>query len=123
MINGDAWIHRLYQEDAEAAARDNRRGRVEAVQWELVERLLAIGVNVILDWGVWLQAERAHFRERAQELGATVQTVFVDAPIETLHERIADRNRDLPPGTFHISPAELDEWAALFEPPTADELS
>jgi predicted kinase len=49
-----------------------------------------------------------------------VHTVFLDAPIETLHERVADRNVNLPPGTFSISVEEVDEWAVLFEPPTHD---
>ena len=122
LLNADEWIWRLYPEDAEAAARDDRKGRIEHVQWELAERLLTSQVSVILDWGVWTRAERDHYRQRARDLGASVQTVFLDAPIETLHQRVAQRNLDLPAGTFSISAEELDEWAALFEPPTHDEL-
>lgn len=121
-LNADEWVWQLYPDDAEAAARDERKDLVEQVQWELVERLLTGGISVILDWGVWMRAEREHYRTRARDLGANVQTVFVDAPLETLHERVARRNLDLPPGTFRISAEELDEWAGLFEPPTPDEL-
>jgi predicted kinase len=123
LLNADEWVCQLYPDDAEAAARDDRKGLVEQVQWELVERLLTSGISVILDWGVWMRAERDHYRKRARDLGASVQTVFVDAPIEILHKRVAQRNLDLPPGTFSISVEELDEWAALFEPPTHDELT
>lgn len=123
LLNGDEWICQLYPDDAEAAARDHRRGLVEQLQWQLVERLLTREVSVILDWGLWTRAERDHYRTRAVELGADVQIVFVDAPLETLHERVAQRNLDLPPGTFRISVEELDEWAALLEPPTPDELA
>jgi predicted kinase len=122
LLNADEWVSQLYPDAAEAAARDDRKGLVEQVQWELVERLLTNGISVILDWGVWGRAERDHYRERARDLGASVETVFVDAPIETLHQRVARRNLNLPPGTFSISVEELDEWAALFEPPTEDEL-
>lgn len=52
---------------------------------------------------------------------ANVQMVFLDAPIETLRERVAHRNLNLPPGTFSIPVEELDEWAARFEPPTHEE--
>jgi len=93
------------------------------VQWELVERLLTSGISVILDWGVWVRAERDHYRKRARDLGASVKIVFANAPIETLHKRVAQRNLNLPPGTFSISVAELDDWVALFEPPTHDELT
>lgn len=123
LLNADGWVCHLYPDDAEAAARDERKGLVERVQWELAERLLVGGISVILDWGVWMRAEREHYRERARDLGANVQTVFVDAPIKTLHERVARRNRNLPPWTFHISVKELDEWAAIFEPPTHEELT
>lgn len=52
-----------------------------------------------------------------------MQTVFVDAPLEVLHERVARRNLDRPPGTFSISAEELDEWVGLFEAPTEEELT
>ena len=42
-LTADEWIARLYPDDAEAAARDERRDRVEALQWQIVERLLRIG--------------------------------------------------------------------------------
>lgn len=122
LLNADAWVCQLYPNEPEAAARDHRKGLVEQVQWELAERLLIDGISVILDWGVWTRTERDQYRQRAHSLGAIVQTVFVEEPIETLHERVARRNQDLPPGTFHISAAELDQWAALFEPPTPEEL-
>lgn len=123
LLNADAWVCQLYPDEPEAAARDHRKGLVEQVQWELAERLLLGGTSVILDWGVWTRAERDQYRNRAHGVGATVQIVFVHAPIETLHERVARRNLNLPPGTFRISAAELDQWAALFEPPAPDELT
>jgi len=122
LLNADEWVCRPYPDDAEVAARDERKSLVEEVQWELAERLLIGGISVILDWGVWTRAHRDDCRRRARGVGAKVQVVFVDAPIETLHERIAQRNSRLPPGTFQISAEELDEWAAVFEPPTHEEL-
>jgi predicted kinase len=123
LLNADEWVSRLYPQDAEAAARDERKGLVEQVQWNLAERLLGSGISVILDWGVWARSERDHLRQRARTIGAEVQTVFVDAPLEVLHERVARRNLDLPAGTFSISAEELDKWAGLFEAPTEDELT
>ena len=122
LLNADGWVCRLYPDDAEAAARDDRKQLVEQVQWELAERLLLGGISVILDWGLWMRSERDDYRQRAVDLGANVQTVFVDAPLATLHVRIAERNRNLPAGTFRISAEELDEWAAIFEPPSHEEL-
>ncbi len=122
VLSGDAWLCRLYPDDAEAAARDERRGLVEDLQWVLAERLLTSGVSVILDWGLWTRAERDHYRQRARDLGAQVETVFLDASFDTLWERVAERNADLPAGTFSISIEELREWVGMFEAPTAEEL-
>ena len=123
LLNADSWVCQLYPDDAEAAARDERKFLVEEVQWELVEQLLVVGISVILDWGVWSREERDAIRRRARELGANVRTEYLEAPLETLHERLAARNLDPPPGTFRISPKELDEWAEVFEPPTPEELT
>ena len=56
-------------------------------------------------------------------MGADVLTIFADAPLEVLHERVARHNLDLPKGTFGISAEELDTSAVLFEAPTEDELT
>ena len=83
-INADDWVWQLYPEDPEGAARDERKGRVHDVQWELVERLLASGISVILDWGFSRRAERDHARALARELGSTAQLIFLDASVDTL---------------------------------------
>ena len=121
LLNADSWVCQLYPDDAEAAARDERKARVHQVQWEVAERLLTGGISVIWDHGVSMRAERDHYRHRARELEANVETIFLDVPIETLHKRLADRNANLPLGAFRISVQELNEMAARFEPPTPDE--
>src|SRR3954454_19774330 len=115
----DDWIARLYDE---SAILDNvRRDLVKSVQLSLAERLLALGIDVIFDWGVWSRSDRADYRARIAALGASFVLVYLDVPLAELHRRIARRNQNLPPHTFHITPAELDEWWALSEPPPPDE--
>ena len=57
-----------------------------------------------------------------EELGAWVKIVLLDATTDELWSRIA-RREESTMGTLTISRAELDEWSASFEPPTADELA
>lgn len=121
MLSADSWVCELFPDDSEAAARDERKGLVQAVQWELAERLLSIGVSVILDHGASKRSERDFLRDGAMAVGADVQLIFLDESLDVLHERVARRNLDLPPGTFRISAEELDEWAPLFEVPDDDE--
>jgi predicted kinase len=82
---------------------------------------LALGCNVVLDWGFWSRAERADYRARAEGLSARVRVIFLDATTDMLWSRISQRAESAS-GTLAISRAELDQWAAIFEPPTAEEL-
>lgn len=128
-LTTDEWHVRLFGDDfAEADdldhTRHNQRHQVlEALLWDVAERALRLGVNVILDFGFWTRAEREDFRERAKRLGVGFRIHFTDAPEHVLLERLAARNANLPPGTFHIAESELRGWTSLFERPTAEELA
>jgi predicted kinase len=81
----DALSINLYDEES--------RQQIEALQWTLAQRLLALGMVVIIEWGTWARAERDALRLRARELGATVELRYVSAPAETLYQRIRERDR------------------------------
>ena len=121
-LTPDEWIARLYGRGLTPPALDWCRDPVESIQWEVAERALRLGVNVILDFGFWSRAEREEFRARAAALGAGSEVHFLDVPQEELSARVAARNVEPPPGTFRVTEAQLDAWLKVFEPPTADEL-
>ena len=98
------------------------RATLEALQWELAQELLALQLTVIIEWGVWSRAERDVVRERARELGARVDLVYLDVPVDVLWERLEARNA-LRPGTRLFNREELLRWVKLFEAPDADEQS
>jgi hypothetical protein len=114
----DAWMARIVGDGYD----ETRRAAVEAIQWELAERLLQLDVNVILEFGFWSRNERDEIRTRAARLGATVELRYLDVPVDELKARLHDRNEASTPDTFHVSPEMLDEWARAFEPPGPDEL-
>jgi predicted kinase len=114
----DEWMARIVGDGHDEA----RRAAVELVQWEIAQRALSLGINVILESGFWSRQEREVFRERARELGADTKLHYLEVPIEELKSRLARRNAALPPDSFHVHPAQLDLWASQFEPPTQDEL-
>ena len=121
-LTPDEWITQIFGADIEGEALDAVRDPVEAALWELATRVLALGVDVILDFGFWSRVERDEFRSRATQLGARFEIHFTDASEELLLARLAERNAGLPPGTFHIDEARLRLWSSLFESPTEDEL-
>ena len=122
-LTPDEWIARLFGPTLTPPALDWCRDPVEAIQWEVAERALRLGVNVILDFGFWSRAEREEFRARAAALGAGSEVHFLDVPREELSVRVAERaGADPPPGTFRVTDAQLDAWWKVFEPPAEDEL-
>jgi predicted kinase len=118
-LSPDRWLRELNLDGYDEA----RRADVERLQRDLAMRLLALGVDVILDNGFWSRAEREGLRTEAAALGARVRLHYLDVPIDELKRRLAIRNERGPADSFAVSPADLDQWQAVFEPPDADELS
>lgn len=96
---------------------------MEAVQWEVAQRALVLGVDVILEWGFWSREERREYREQAEALGAHVETCFLEPARDELWARLSARNAHLPPGAFVVTEAELDLWSSWYEPASPEELA
>lgn len=126
-LTADDWLFALFGPDPEPpeimkGAPSARRNAVEALQWEVAGRALVLGIDVVVDWGLWSRRERDDYRARAAVLGARVVLCFVDAPLEELVGRLAARNANPPPGAFHVDAQYLELWSMWFERPTDDEL-
>jgi predicted kinase len=115
----DEWMAALGIDLFDEAA----RAKVEALQWALAQELVALGQTVIIEWGVWSRAERDVVRKRARELGARVELVYLDVPIDELLKRLDARNIERPAATGLISRENLLDWVGRFEAPNAEELS
>lgn len=127
-FTADEWLHELYAGEELVGLNENgdlhapHRPQVERIQWALTLRALGLGVNVVLDWGMWTRVERDRYRTEAQALGIRVVLCVVDASREELLRRLTARNADLPTGTFRIDEATLDLGLRWFAGgPTASE--
>ena len=69
---------------------------VEALQWQLAQELLALGLVVIIEWGTWGRSERDALRLGARSLGSAVELHYLDASLDTLFERIQRRGVENP---------------------------
>jgi predicted kinase len=121
-LTADEWLHELHP-TLSGDALDAERDPVERVQWRVAERVLAIGGNVVLDWGLWAREERDHYRSRARSIGARVVLCVLDPPLAEIRRRLALRNAQLPGGTFTITDARLDDALTFFQRPTVAELA
>jgi predicted kinase len=111
----DEWIDalslNLYDED--------RRGKIEALQWRIGQELLARGVIVIIEWGTWGRSERDTLRLGARALGAAVELHYLSAPADVLFERIQRRGLETPP----LERDALSRWVEIFQAPTLEEMA
>lgn len=114
-LSADDWMEALEIDLYDEAT----RGLVEALQWEMGRRLLALGLTVVIEWGTWGRSERDALREGARALGAAVELHYLSAPPDVLYERIQRRNREDPP----IERAAVLRWIEIFEAPTPDEMA
>lgn len=115
----DEWLVALgldiYDKDARVA--------VETLQWDLAQKLVLQGMTVVDECGVWLRHERDQRRTWARQHGVAVELRFLDAPVEVLTARVAERNRSLPDGAPRIEPALVAFWDERIERPDSDELA
>lgn len=96
-----------------------KRAGIEQLQWQQAQNLLSLGGTAIIEWGTWARSERDALREAARALGAAVELVHMDAPIDVLLDRVTRRGRESPP----IDRAMLENASHAFERPTAEELA
>jgi predicted kinase len=98
---------------------EERRGKIESLQWSLGKELLALGLTVIIEWGTWGRSERDTLRLEARSLGAAVELHYLAASEEVLFDRVERRGMENP----RIGKEELSRWAKLFQVPTPDEMA
>jgi predicted kinase len=98
---------------------EERRAKIEALQWKLAQDLLVRGATVVIEWGTWARSERDTLRLGARALGAAVELHHVHAPAEVLFERIKRRGREKPP----IGREAVSRWVEMFETPTPEEIA
>lgn len=122
-LTTDEWLLRLFGDNITMAENEQFRATLEReLLLDLAMRVLELGIDVILDFGVWSRAEREEFRDRAATVGARSELHVLNVPLDELLTRLALRNREQQAATFRISEEQLLLWASAFEAPAEDEL-
>lgn len=97
---------------------EERRAKIEALQWQLTQKLLRRGVSVIIEWGTWDRAERDALRRGGRKIGVAVELHYLSEPVDVLFERIQRRGMESPP----IQREQVVQWAKVFQEPTPEEI-
>ena len=97
--------------------------KVEHELWRLAQKILRLGVSVVLDFGLWARIERDEMRSTARSLGVGVELHYLDVPTDELWLRIKARNSEPPWDSHPIRRSDLDGWLSVFQAPDAVELA
>jgi predicted kinase len=111
----DEWMDALALDPYDGA----RRAKIEGLQWQVGQELLARGLTVIIEWGTWGRSERDTLRLGARALGAAVELHYLSAPVDVLLERIHRRGMEQP----RIERDQLVRWVEIFQEPTPEEIA
>jgi len=114
----------FYNDEAKDYEHNERHSKIEKLMWDIAEKSLLLGVDVILDFGCWTKIERDDFRLKAHSLGVKFKIHYMNCSLETIWERLKERNQDSKNTTvFYISKESMVEWNNVFEVPTEEELT
>jgi predicted kinase len=117
-LTKDEWVKALYGLANPPSASDVIEGRLI----DVALRALELGVDVVLDFGLWSRDERSALRQAAADLGAAVEIHYFELAPAEQRRRLDQRQAEAPDTTWHMSDEELGAWAALFAIPTPGEL-
>jgi len=117
-LTPDEWMIPLFGQEQPEGKRNVLEGRLI---W-LALSALRIGVNVVLDFGVWGKDERSALRALAASVGATSELVYLQVDEEEQWRRVRPRSLSDAATTFGMTKADLERWRRIFQPPDATEL-
>ena len=119
LLTPDAWMIPLFGEPEADGKRYVLEGRLIALAIDL----LRLGVNVVLDFGLWARDERSALRWLAASAGATCEVVYMPVARAVQLSRVRNRQAHAPEATFPMAEEQLDAWRRQFEIPDSAELS
>ncbi len=117
-LTKDEWMKALYGLANPPSASDVIEGRLI----EIGLRALELGIDVVVDYGLWGRDERSALRQAAADLGVAVEMRYFEVTPVEQRERLDRRRAEAPHTTWHMSDQELAEWAATISIPTPGEL-
>lgn len=126
-FSADDWLIQIWNMDSSESEANQYRDKIEALQWKLCKDLLRLKTDCIIEWGVWSKEERELIRKEVQSSGNEIKLYVLLANKDCLFERIKNRNNRRNQKNIYIPDEKLDsyldEWLAVFQIPSKDEMS
>jgi uncharacterized protein YhfF/predicted kinase len=124
----DKWMRSLYWMDSNKESNLDwaleRCRRCEAMIESLLQREIELGRGAVLDLGFSKAKDRVRWKEKLLGLGASVNTIWVDAPKDVRWLRVETRNQNLSLDALSVAVdrATFDWMETFYEPQTPAEL-
>ena len=117
-LTKDEWVKALYGNENPTSASDVIEGRLV----EIGLRALELGIDVVIDYGLWSRDERSALRQAAADVGAVVEMHYFQLSQAEQRRRLDRRQAEAPHTTWPMSDEDLAGWAAKIDIPTQGEL-
>lgn len=117
-LTKDEWMKALYGLANPSLASDVIEGRLI----DIGLRALELGVDVVIDFGLWGRDERSALRQAAADVGAAVAMRYFELAPAEQRRRLDRRQAEEPHTTWQMSDEELGTWAGIISIPTLGEL-
>ena len=117
----DEWMVTLHGTNPPEAVFRPQHGKIMALIWSHVERILQAGSDVVLDVGFWSRSSRDDARARARVLGVPCRFYAMSCPVAEARRRVLARTAQMPPGELEISEPTFEFLARQMEPMGTDE--
>jgi predicted kinase len=117
-LTKDEWVKALY-------GHENPRSASAVIEGRLIEiglRALELGIDVVVDFGLWGRDERAALRKAAADRGAKVEMHYFEVTPAEQRRRLDQRQAGESHTTWPMSEEELTQWAGVIQVPTEGEL-
>jgi predicted kinase len=98
---------------------ERERPVVQEIQRRLAEAIRA-GQSVVLDYGLWLRAEREAYKKMVEDAGGTWRLIYLRVDRAELLRRLGERNQRDDANALTVTPEALDEFYARFEEPSGE---
>ena len=117
-LTPDEWMIPLFGQVQPEGLRNVLEGRLI---WVALAAL-RLGIDVVLDFGVWSKDERSALRALASAVGATSELVYMQVDEEEQWRRVQARSSTDAATSFDMTKEDLVRWRQIFQPPDATEL-
>ncbi len=117
-LTKDEWVKALYGHENPRSAQDVIEGRL----LQIALRVLELGNNVVIDYGLWGRDERSALRQAAADLGAAVEMHYFELTPAEQRRRLDQRQAEASHTTWRMSDEDLAAWSASIDIPTPGEL-